>query len=323
MAHELENMFSVRQVPWHGLGNIVSEAPSAEEAIKLAGLDWKVEKMPIAFDAGATLKNGIDYRPIAKHFALVRSTDQSVLAVMKDSYQPLQNEKAFSFFNPFVESGLASFETAGSLKKGKVVWVLATLNKAPIDVGGGDYVKKNLLLSNSHDGTMAIRVGFTPIRVVCNNTLTFAIDNKESRLIRIKHSGKIEQRLDQVQEIVNAMDAKFEATAEQYKALAKSNVNTKDLENYVNIVFELRENGTEREQMRAKKMRETITNLFENGAGANLKSARGTRWGLYNAVTEYLTHDKGKDAEERLFTNWFGQQMRQNKMALDLALEAV
>lgn len=317
MAHNVEQMFSVRQVPWHKLGIIVNEAPSAEAAIKLAGLDWKViENQVYSFshESGG-------YSRVPNYKSLTRSDNGKALSIMKESYTPLQNEKAFSFFNPFIESGLASFETAGSLREGKNIWVLANLNKAPIDIGGGDLVKKNLLLSNSHDGTMAVRVGFTPIRVVCNNTLSAAHTNSKSQLIRIKHSSKLNVRLDQIQEIVNAMDAKFEATAEQYKALAKSDISVSDLENFVDVIFETRINGTEREQSRAKKMREQITRLFENGAGQHMKSARGTWWGAYNAVTEYLTHEAGKEDEQRLYSNWFGSNTKKNEEALIFAIK--
>ena len=319
MAHEVENMFSVRQVPWHGLGVIVNEAPSAEEAIKLAGLNWRVlENQVYQYDHDMN-----SHVRIPNYKALSRSDNGKALSIMKESYHPLQNEDAFKFFNPFVDSGLASFETAGSLKEGKVIWILATLNKAPIDVGGGDYVKKNLLLSNSHDGSLAVRVGFTPVRVVCNNTLTAAHGNSKSQLIRLKHSSRMMQSLDGVQSIVNAMDAKFEATAEQYKALAKKDISKNDLERFVDVIFETRINGTEREQSRAKKMRESITRLFENGAGQHLKSAKGTWWGAYNAVTEYLTHEANKEDESRLHSNWFGVNSKKNEEAFEFALKEV
>ena len=166
-----------------------------------------------------------------------------------------------------------------------------------------------------------MRVGFTPVRVVCNNTLSAAHANEGSQLIRIKHSSQLVKRLDDLQDIVNAMDAKFEATAEQYKKLSKSNLNKADLEKYIDVIFELRPEGTEREKSRALKMRESITKLFENGAGQHLKSARGTYWGAYNAVTEYLTHEAGKENDTRLYSNWYGEFMRKNDSALDLALE--
>lgn len=317
MAHNVESMFSVRETPWHGLGKIVSEAPSVEDAIKLAGLDWEVLERQVYLLAPEQ-----NPERVRNYKALVRSDNGNVLSVMKDTYTPLQNDHAFEFFNPFVSSGLASLETAGSLREGKVVWILATLNKAPIEVGKGDEVSKYLLLSNSHDGSMAVRVGFTPVRVVCNNTLTMSHDSSKSKLIRVRHSKSVRENLDEVQAIVNAMDAKFEATAEQYKSLSKKSINAKDLENFVNIVFDCKY-GSDREKSRSKKMQESITALFENGAGQHLKSAKGTAWGLYNAATEYLTHLGNKDSEKRLDQNWFGSASRKNEMAFEYLMETV
>lgn len=318
MAHLVKNMFSVREVPWHGLGKIVQEAPTAEEAIKLAGLDWKVlEQQVYNHDSF-----GNNYNSIAGYKALTRSDNGRVLSIMGQNYTPLQNDKAFSFFNPFIENGLASFQTAGALKNGNVVWVLAELNKAPIEVGKGDEVNKYLLLSNSHDGTMAVRVGFTPVRVVCNNTLTIAHGNEKSKLIRIRHSAKVNENLDHLREVVNAMDAKFEASAEQYKFLTTKAINKKDLEKYIEIIFKTNPNGSERDKSRDKKMKEMITNLFENGAGQHLRSAKGTYWGAYNAVTEYLTHEYGRENDSRLYSNWFSGAHKTNEEALKVAVEA-
>lgn len=317
MAHLVQNMFSVREVPWHGLGKIVQEAPTAEEAIKLAGLDWKVlEQQVYNYD-----NFGENYNSIGGYKALTRSDNGHVLSIMGQNYTPLQNDKAFSFFNPFIENGLASFQTAGALKNGNVVWILAELNKAPIEVGKGDEVNKYLLLSNSHDGTMAVRVGFTPVRVVCNNTLSIAHGNEKSKLIRIRHSAKVNENLDQLREVVNAMDAKFEASAEQYKYLSKKAINKKDLDKYIEIIFKTNPNGSERDKSRDKKMKEMITNLFENGAGQHLKTAKGTYWGAYNAVTEYLTHEYGREGDSRLYSNWFSNASRVNEEALKLAVE--
>lgn len=324
MAHLVESMFSVRQTPWHGLGRIVQDAPNTEEAIKLAGLDWNVQERPVFYQA-----DDGSFKQVSGFKNLVRSDNGKVLSVMKNSYGVVQNSKAFSFFDPFIESGLASFETAGSLRDGKTVWVLACLNKAPLIVKGDDIVKAYLLLAHAHDGTMSVRAGFTPTRVVCNNTLQGAIGDKDSRLIRINHSLRVNDRLDQIQKIVDGLNATFQATEEQYRALAGADINQQDLLNYVNVVFELRPNGDDREKLRAKKMQETIVNLFENGAGAYMKSAKGTYWGAYNAVTEYLTHessrslDSNKNAESRLYGNWFGNQKNVNAFAFAEALKAV
>lgn len=328
MAHQLEiingkaQMFSVREVPWHKLGTIVQEAPSIPEAIKLAGLDWEVREKQIHFHK-PDLGYNHDFKRIENYKALIRSTDESVLSIMKDSYTVVQNKTAFDFFSPFIEAKAASLETAGSLREGKVVWVMAKLNKAPIEVGKGDEVNKFLLLSNSHDGTIAVRVGFTPVRVVCNNTLTLATQSNKANIIKLRHSKSVLNRLDDVQEIVNAIDAQFEATAEQYKHLASRVINKEQFEKFVKIVFQLKDEGSNRDDMRTQKMLQTISRLFENGAGAHLKSAKGTYWGAYNAVTEYLTHEYGNNDETRLYANWYGHVANTNNFAFKTAMKGL
>lgn len=316
MSHQVEQMFSVKETPWHGLGRIIQEAPTAEEAIKLAGLDWQVVEQPI-FRA----EEGEAYKLIPSHKSVVRASDNSTLGVVSQKFTPLQNSEAFEFFNPFIESGLATFETAGSLRNGKTVWVLARLNKAPIEVGKGDAVNKFLMLSNSHDGTMAVRTGFTPIRVVCANTLAMSHDAKQSKLLRIMHSKQVKMRLDAVQQIVNAADAKFEATAEQYRKLAKSDVDQKALKSYVEVVYGFSAVEDERRAMAKDRITQDITRLFETGRGQDLKGAKGTLWGLYNAVTEHLSYEYGKTQDSRLNNLWFGEGSRVSKRALDAAVE--
>lgn len=315
MAHEVQQMFSVKVTPWHGLGHVVQTAPTAEEAIKLAGLNWGVKEQPLLRrnEAGET-------ELVYSHKALVRTDNGEQLGIVGEGYTPLQNEKAFSFFNPFIESGLASFETAGSLRQGKTVWILAKLNKEPIRVGNDDPVDKYLLLSNAHDGTMAVRTGFTPIRVVCANTLAMSHSDGNSRLLRVNHSARVADRLDEIQTIINAADRKFEATAEQYQFLAKRGVNQKDVEKYVELVFDFKSVDEERRKIAMQKQVENIQNLFETGYGSNLKSANGTYWGLYNAVTQYLSYEKGNSDQTRLNSLWFGASSLVNKTALEVAV---
>lgn len=320
MAHELESMFSVKETPWHGLGKIVHEAPTAADAIKLAGLDWRVLESPIY---RVNDKSGNQFLQVPSHKAVFRETDGTVLGVVGNDYHPLQNDKAFEFFNPFVESGLASFETAGSLREGKVVWVLAKLNRAPIEIGKGDVVNKFLMLSNGHDGKMAVRVGFTPIRVVCANTLAMSHSNQQSKLLRVMHSSKVNDNVEKIRDLVNAADAKFEATAAQYQELTRHGVNEKDLKRYVNIVFKYSEVEDARRQMSKDRMIQDITRLFETGRGQNLPGAKGTYWGLYNSVTEYLSYEKGRGQDSRLNSLWFGDAGRLNQMALEAALKEV
>lgn len=318
MAHEVESMFSVKVTPWHGLGKVIGEAPSTADAIRLAGLDWGVRLEELFTADGKS----------APARATVRTTDNKVLAVVGDTYVPLQNQKAFEFFDPFVASGNAILETAGSLREGCRIWVLARLNRAPIEVVKGDTVLKYLLLSNGHDGTMAVRIGFTPVRVVCANTLAAAHSHGESKLIRVIHSKQVAQNVEAIREIINAADAAFEASAEQYRFLASRNICQGDLDKFVRVVFDMKTAETERQAASQKTLIDRIAQLFEKGYGNELKGVIGTYWGLYNGVNQYLNYEYGRNQKvlsagnaRRLDGLWFGNLAQMNKKALDTAME--
>jgi len=313
MSHEVESMFYRNEVPWHRLGNRVTEIPTIEEAIVAAGLDWTVSKKDLFLGDGAKVPSK----------ATVRDSDNSVLGIVGSNYQPLQNIDAFNFFNPFLAGGEATLETAGSLRQGKRVWVLAKINKDPLEIVKGDTVEKFILLAHGHDGLMSVRVGFTPIRVVCANTLAFSIANKDSQLIRLKHTKNLNENLEKVSEIMNVANQAFEANAEQYRFLASREVSQSDLEKYIKLVFA----GPQYEKMEAegkKPARDVlpkVLRLFEEGHGAQLQGVRGTYWAAYNAVNEYLGYEKGNDEQARLDNMWFGQSAVTNEKALNIAVK--
>ena len=323
MAHELEivngdaQMFWVGDVaPWHRLGKRLIQAPTVEEGIRAAGLDWEVGLKDL-FTMG---ENGL--YEMVDHKATYRKSDNKTLGVVGPSYEPLQNIDAFNFFNPFLEAKQATLETAGSLFDGKRVWILAKIcrDDSVIVAKSDDRVAKYILLSNSHDGSLAVRVGFTPVRVVCNNTLTMAINAKKD-LLRIRHTAKMKESLIKVQEIMNVANATFEATAEQYRALASLEINQLDLARYVRKVFAVKDD--EENPDANKTLLGKIVPLFEHGKGNDLEGVKGTMWAGYNAITEYLTHFRGKDDERRFDNVMFGQGNSLNQKALTVALEMV
>lgn len=314
MAHEVEQMFVVGAAPWHNLGRRFEVPPSLEEALVAAGLDWKVTTEPLFSGAKEQVEAMLTRR----------SSDNSILGVVGPKYVPLQNTEAFDFFKPFIDEKAAAIETAGSLRQGKRVWVLAKINRDPLVIKGNDIVEKYVLLSNSHDGTLAVRVGFTPIRVVCNNTLSMAINSEASKLIRIKHTKNVAANLESVQEIMNLADQEFQATAEQYRMLTTKDINSKDLEKYIKIVFnttaKLVEVGGNTADLSNKRIIEQIVPLFEKGRGNDMAEIKGTMWAAYNAVNEYLQYERGSDNSNRMDNMWFGDSARLNKKALETAL---
>ena len=315
MAHQLEvvngkaSMFFVGELPWHGLGQELHGRPTVREAITASGLDWDVELAPLV--------TGDAHEP-APARAVRRTTDQRVLGVVGPAYHALQNRDAFAFFQPFLDAGLAALHTGGSLCDGRKVWLLARIEREPLVIGDGDEIQKFVMLSNSHDGTTSVRVGFTPIRVVCANTLALAhADKAGSRLIRVRHTRRLADNLEALQEVMDLADQEFTATAEQYRQLRDKGINQNDLARYVRQVFRI-----ESKQLNGQQRRiiESCFRLFEEGRGADLPGVRGTLWGAYNAVTEYLAYERGKGRDTRLASLWFGDSARTNHRALETAL---
>jgi phage/plasmid-like protein (TIGR03299 family) len=318
MAHQiLENdqMFSVGKKPWHGLGKVLENAPSIEEGIKLAGLDWNVSLRP-------AITNDDDSINLDTHKIVVRDDIKQPLGIVGNNYQVLQNKDAFSFFEPFVENEMASLETAGSLFNGKKVFILAKINSDNMVVDKNDEIEKYILLSNAHDGSQALRIGFTPIRVVCNNTLTAAHNSNASQLIRLNHKGNIVQTLSELRETMDLINQQFLATEEQYRYLATKEINTEDLRNYVKQVFSVKkleniiDEHEESEKIEAERKRliARVEEIFE------LEPVKNA-WTMYNSVNYYLNHERSKDLETRYNQMWFGYAKRLDQKALKLAME--
>ena len=181
MSANVETMFYTREKPWHGLGTEVQEAPTSTDALRLAGLDWRVDSRKIQVCGGAKIEN---------YKANVRSSDGAILGVVTDRYRIVQNEEAFAFTDSLIGEGV-TYETAGSLCGGKKIWLLAKMPETQIV---GDAVEPYLCFTNTHDGSGAIRVCMTPIRVVCNNTLNLAL-SQAKRAWSVRHTGDIQTKL--------------------------------------------------------------------------------------------------------------------------------
>lgn len=317
MAHELEiiggkaSMAFAGKLPWHGLGTQLEEADLYDwpkTQIK-AGLDWEAELVPlVTSDTGDEVA----------HRAVRRKTDGRILGVVGHKYTILQNADAFRWFTPFLEAKEAALHTAGSLRQGSRIWVLAKLNRSPLVIAQGDEIEKYLLLSHSHDGSLAVRCGFVPCRVVCANTLAMAHNSDASKLIRIKHTKDVHQNLAAIREVINVANQEFEATAEQYKLLARKSINQADLRSYVKKVLKVQDSqdaGT-----RMKNIIDEIVGLAEAGRGNDLPSVRGTYWTAYNGVSEWLTYNRGHTQDSRLNSLWFGDGAAMNRQALETAL---
>jgi phage/plasmid-like protein (TIGR03299 family) len=339
--HAVETMGYVGALPWHGLGNAVTEeAAQYDHAlfIEKCGLNWEAEKRQlrrkkkiIGADGSFTWED-----TLADAWEVVRTSDESVLASMVgERYTILQNKEAFAWFQPWLDQKEAALHTGGALFEGSRIWALAKLNRDPMEIAAGDVVEKYVLLSHSHDGSLAVRVGFTPIRVVCWNTLSMAHSADASKLIRLKHSKNVHTNLENLRDVMNLVNAEFEATAEQYRLLQRKSINQNDLRKYIKLVFKVDaddnviwpEKGERTKEMkelcseRQKNILEEVIALCEAGKGNNLPSVRGTYWSAYNGVTEYLSYVNGRNEDNRLNSLWFGQNATLNKLALTTAVE--
>jgi len=314
MAHEVESMFYLGNVPWHGLGIKLETPPTIEEAIEEAGLNWRVDRKPLVIQ-------GTDIQ--VPSYATVRDSDQSVLGVVGKTYRVLQNETAFKWFQPFLDSGEVELHTAGSLRNGRHVWILARVKGGDAEIVKGDTIEQYILLSHSHDGTCAIRAGFTGIRVVCANTVAAAHSAKDSKLIKIRHSENAELALSKVRQSLDVGRREFAATAQGMREMAATGCDIKTLKAYIREVFapEVTLSTATEQNSTVERLCEKIVPLFEDGRGAQLPGVKGTLWGGYNSVTEFLTWERGRSADTRLENLWFGPAGNLAQRAYDVALK--
>ena len=320
MAHGLlegkDTMMSVKERPWHGIGTILQNAPTIEEALTTSGLDWDVSIRKMR--AGDV--------PIETHKAVMRQDTKDILGVVGNSYTPLQNSVAFDWFQPFIDEGQATLETAGSLFGGKRTFILAKMAGDNLEIMPGDEIEKFILLSNDHTGGQSVRCGFTPIRVVCNNTLTAAETSSKSQLIRVRHSQNVVENLLSVRDTVDLVNKQFIATEEMYKSLTKRDINQADLQKYVRQVFSYKKleqiiKDVETQDEEKAAIEETRKRLVARVEEIFAKEMAHTPWNMYNAVNSYLNHERGKTLESRYDSNWFGTNKKLDSTALNLALK--
>jgi len=273
MAHQFETGFFVHQPAWHRLGKLLNNPPTTEQAIIEAGLDWTVLEEPIY----RIQREGIV--EVSTHKSLVRDRDEKLLGIVSKAYHPLQNKQAFNWFDPLLHEGDVTLEAAGSLKGGKRIWVLAKIQMKPLEIQDGDTIQPYLLLHNSHDGSTAIWIQFTPIRVVCWNTLSWAAssrhaDQKNHKAFRIRHHSNINENLALAQQALDLARQTFTYAVDEYKAMALKPMSSELLELYIGNIFQS-DDPTEH-----KAFPHILAN-FEEGRGNKGK----TLWDAYNGFT--------------------------------------
>lgn len=315
MAHMLEmigdeaSMAYAGDVPWHGLGTKVPNDLTPEQMLKAAKLDWTVDPIDLFAEVGGEkLATG--------HRALVRSSDQRVIDVITDDWNPMQNQTAFEFFNDFVAAGDMEMHTAGSLRDGKIVWALAKVNESFELFGGKDQVDSYLLFTNPHSYGQSIDVRFTPIRVVCNNTLTLSLNSAAKQMVKVSHRREFDA--DLVKETLGVAKHKLEQYKEMAAYLSQKRFNNESVVEYFKRVFPVL---TQKEQG-AKEMSKSAAlamNVIDTQPGAEF--GRGTFWQAFNTVTYMTDHLIGRSADTRLQSAWYGQNKGLKTKALETAVE--
>jgi phage/plasmid-like protein (TIGR03299 family) len=322
MAHELliddgeAAMMYVGEVPWHGLGTRLEVAPkTAAEAMKAARLDWEVGlKRVYAWE-------GEHFYEIPDRKAVVRldhwgEEECQPFSLVGNDYHVLQNRESFSFFDPIVETGKVTYHTAGALGRGERIWILAMVND-PISIKGVEKIEKYLLLSNGHDGRTSLQVRFTPIRVVCQNTLSAALASGGD-LFKSYHDSQMHRKLEDAQQVVKRIIGYYDDLGQKFNAFANKQMTTELTAQYVRAVFpepkRKRGESDRRFEMavqRNNQHRNESVRLFEHGRGNQANQVKGTLWAAYNGVTELVDHHWGyENRAQRLSWLWFGEGER-------------
>ena len=311
MAHMMETMAYAGETPWHGLGEAVTNDLTPSQMMKKAGCDWTVHEVESFIE--------FDNRKIPTgQKSLVRGTDGKVLTNVGADWKPVQNEQAFEFFSEYVLAGDMEMNTAGSLKGGKNVFALAKV-KESFSILGEDQVDSYLLFSNPHEYGKAVDVRFTPIRVVCNNTLTFSLQSASKNSVKVGHRTKF--NADMVKQQMGLASQKFAQYKEMAEFLSTKRFSVESLIQYYNEVFpythKQAEAPTKVEDL-SKNARAAMDLLYTQ-PGAQY--GEGTWWQALNSVTYLTDHKMGRSADTRMQSAWFGINQSRKLKAANKAVE--
>lgn len=325
MAHNINfneqtgkhSFFSVKEKAWHGLGQIVQDYPTSREALEAAGLNYRVEKRKLfTYDNQNLFGNADTIAPnifVPNYYATIRTDNEAVLGVVGRDYEVVQNVDAFAFFDAIVDGDGIQYETAGALGKGERIFITAKL-PGYIKVANDDLIEKFLFLTTSHDGFGSITAAFTPVRIVCNNTLNAAMKNS-TNAIKIRHTANAKERLEQAHKVMgisNGLSLQMEAIFNHW---AKVRITDKEVRKLIGLA--LTPNKEVLQNLRAGKENE-VSSRFSNLCDAvyeyNLTSptqqtatTKGTVFGAYNALTGYFQNVKAyKDDEAKLKSLLYG-----------------
>ena len=313
MAHEISSMAYVNDVPWHGLGNQLTEHQPISTWLTEAGMNWTIEHSDVLFNADA---KGLNIRSHTDSKVLYRSDSLVPLSVVSNRYKVVQPHEVLNFYKDLVSAGGFELETAGVLKGGRKLWALARTGQEVL-LKGNDRIKAYLLLATSCDGSLCTTAQFTSVRVVCNNTLQMATQNNTGA-VKVPHSTQFDAKL--VKEELGIGFASWEIFMRDLKQLSQRTVSPDEVQTYFSAV--LNEPALLTLEAVGSKALQQVNELYNGaGMGSDLSSATGTAWGLVNAMTEYVDHHRrARNQDNRLDSAWFGQGALLKQKAFQQAL---
>lgn len=319
MAHLVEQMAYVGDAPWHGLGSALSPKQPLEIWQREAGMNWQIQESPVHFKADASGHLGTIHS-FPEQKVLYRSDTKAPLSVVSNRYQVVQPREVLEFYRDLTEFSGYELETAGVLKGGRKFWALARTGQVTT-LKGNDQVNGYLLLATSCDGTLATTATPTTVRVVCNNTLTISL-NGATHAIKVPHSTRFDPQA--VKKQLGIAVSQWDEFMYRMRALAERKVQTKEaLGFFMEVLCDTSARSPIPNVLPNKRAMEKVQSLYEGrGRGSDLESTRGTAWGLLNAVTEYVDHERrARSSEYRMDSAWFGQGAVIKQKALDAALQ--
>lgn len=315
MAHLVEKMAYVGDTPWHGLGNRLTQKQPLEVWAREAGMDWRILEAPVRFNAGGACSLD-ELQAFNEHKVLFRSDTHNPLSVVSQRYQVVQPMEILEFYRDLTEVSGFELETAGVLKGGRKVWALARTGQSGT-LKGNDHINGYLLLATGCDGTLATTAQFTSVRVVCNNTLAIALNGKTGA-VKVPHSTKFDPQA--VKRQLGVCVFGWDSFMHRLKALSERKVKPAEAETYMRRVFA--PDGQPGSVQASERLVAKALALYEGkGRGSNLAAANGTAYGLLNAVTEYVDHERrARSTDYRLDSAWFGAGANLKHKALEQAV---
>ena len=291
MSAEVETMMFVgRERPWHSLGTMVEEAPDSREALIAAGLDWDVVQRPVFTQDGVKVPG---------YFANVRQQDGSILGVVTSRYKVVQNRDAFAFTDALLGDGVR-YETAGSLMGGRKTWILAKLPTRYIIQG--EQILPYLVFSNTHDGSGAIKIAMTPIRVVCNNTLNLALDTA-NRSWSIHHTGDIAAKLEDARETLFMAEDYMNELGKGFEDLSRKRLTDAAVDEFIKELLPIADDASETTEKNILRLRKDVATRYFDAP--DLQGLRKNGYRFINAVSDFATHAapirRTKNYQENLF----------------------